>query len=79
MQTKKMSLANMQGKMSREEMKQISGGYAPAGSCGVKVGGTWYYNYGTRALAEGAVGHTVIIGGTAIGTATNWCCDSCVN
>jgi len=77
MQTTKMSLAKIQGKLSRVEMKNVMAGRTPIGTCGVKVEGTWYYNFGTRAVCEAAVGHTVIYGGVAIGTATNWCCDSC--
>ncbi len=44
MQTQKMSLANMQGKMSRNEMKQISGGYAKNCNCSCNGGtGSWTY------------------------------------
>jgi len=79
MQTQKMSLTNIKGKLSRAEMKNVMAARAPIGTCGVKVDGTWYYNFGTRAVCENAVGHTVIYGGAAIGTATNWCCDSCAD
>ncbi len=34
MQTKKMSLANIQGKLSRAEMKNIMAGSTDLGSCG---------------------------------------------
>ncbi len=48
MQTKKMSLANIQGKLSRTEMKNImagsgSGGGCRSGGCGVYSGGTTYW------------------------------------
>jgi hypothetical protein len=77
MQKQKMSLANIKGKLSRAEIKNIMAGLVLTGTCGVKVDGTWYYNFGTRAVCEGAVGNTVIYNGAPIGTATNWCCDSC--
>jgi hypothetical protein len=52
MKTTKMSLANIQGKLSRTEMKSILAG---SGSCGTKCSGyTWNpstarYDYGTTA------------------------------
>ena len=41
-----MSLANMQGKLSRTEMKNVMGGNAQACSCKCSGGtGTWVYSY----------------------------------
>lgn len=41
MQTKKMSLANIQGKLSRSEMKKIMAG-SGGGKCGDDCGGDFY-------------------------------------
>lgn len=66
-------------KLSRTEMKNVLGGYmAPPETCGVKINGTWYSVGGGRAEAEGDLGKTGSWNnGTATGTVTNWCCDSC--
>ncbi len=48
MQTKKMSLANIQGKLSRAEMKNImagSGSGCRSGSCSLYVNGTTYHGF----------------------------------
>ena len=45
MQTKKMSLANIQGKLSRSEMKNIMAGSSSCSletSCSLYTGTTWY-------------------------------------
>lgn len=66
MKTTKMSLANIQGKLSRTEMKKIMAG---SGTCQAKVatgGGSWVPIIGlSSSEAQNYPGMT------------NWCCDSC--
>jgi len=56
MQTKKMSLANIQGKLSRSEMKNImAGGNTPGegAKCGSACSGACTYKCGTTTYDDG--------------------------
>jgi hypothetical protein len=55
MKTQKMSLANIQGKLSRTEMKSIMAGSGPGDSCNVYCGsGSGYTCSGTCSSCEDA-------------------------
>ena len=59
-------------KLSRDEMKNVSGGVAQ--DCGAKIGGTWVriYSDGNGAATKPHAQELV-----SNGTASNWCCASC--
>lgn len=66
MQTKKLSLANLQSKMSRNEMKNIMAGDAPGEGCGTGIsceGKTEYESCGSKNICSCV---TVPGGGTNI-------------
>lgn len=64
--------------LSKEDQKKIKG----RGMCGIKVNGEWCmvpdmdHDGHTKDDAQSILG-TQVSCGDNIGTATNWCCDSC--
>lgn len=61
-----MSLATIQGKLSRAEMKAIMAGSADSGTCAWHSGSTAICNISKATAQE----YVQMSGG-------NWCCDSC--
>lgn len=62
--------------LTRAQMKKVTGG-----TCGVKIGGTWYTVAGGASTASSYLGQSGTIntsnGQPVNGIVTNWCCDSC--
>ena len=73
MQTKKMSLANIQGKLSRTEMKNIMAG---SGTCCVR--GYWNSgSYQQQCSVSSASAQLAASQWSAAGGHFYWCCASC--
>ena len=61
-------------KLSKEEMKKVTGGVVADGDCGIKIDGEWIRIWGD---GNGSPTKPHAIEAVENGTATNWCCDSC--